>query len=259
MPSSILLVLHLRMGQIQFWRNHSGCWIFWHLFTQFSLSRTSSPSSPNVTSTADNLGAETFFLNSKTEHHRKHQLIIFHQSIKFNKNISFFSSFTDTYLKPPVWSPLRPSVGPRPLPSLQAWNDVDQKKSLDIFLLKINTYAAKLKVNNMYLFFAQYAFFLLVIEVKYLERNHLQAEWRKKETQRNFAYEKWKRNSPRQNNLCENHKVTIERQISFVKIEKKVINEWNRKRERPKTRDPQWCPVEAEPILLHTPDNMMIL
>ena len=78
-----------------------------------------------------------------------------------------------------------------------------------------------MKVNNMYLFFAQYAFFLLVIEVKYLERNHLQAEWRKKETQRNFAYEKWKRNSPRQNNLCENHKVTIERQISLVKIEEK--------------------------------------
>ena len=61
MPSSILLVLHLGMGQIQFWRNHSGCWIFWHLFTQFSLSRTSPPSSPKVTSTADNLGAETLF------------------------------------------------------------------------------------------------------------------------------------------------------------------------------------------------------
>ena len=116
-----------------------------------------------------------------------------------------------------------------------------------------------MKVDDMYLFFAQYAFFLLVIEVKYLERNHLRAEWRKKETQRNFAYEKWKRNSPRQNNLCENHKVTIERQISFVKIEKKVINEWNRKRERPKTRDPQWCPVAAEPILWHTPDNKMIM
>ena len=36
------------------------CRIFWHLFTQFSLSRTSSPSSPKVTSTADNLGAELF-------------------------------------------------------------------------------------------------------------------------------------------------------------------------------------------------------
>ena len=80
------------------------------------------------------LGRNIFF-NSKTEHHRKHQLIIFHQSINFSKNISF----TDTYLKPPVWSPLRPSVGPRPLPSLQAWNDVDQKKSLDIFLLKKST------------------------------------------------------------------------------------------------------------------------
>ena len=46
-----------------------------------------------------------------------------------------------------------------------------------------------MKVNNMYLFFAQYAFFLLVIEVKYLERNYLQAKWRKKETQKNFSYE----------------------------------------------------------------------
>ena len=90
-----------------------------------------------------------------------------------------------------------------------------------------------MKVNNMYLFFAQYAFFLLVIEVKYLERNQLRAEWRKKETQRNFAYEKWKRNSPRQNNLCENHKVTIERQISFVKIEKKssLMNEIEKERD----------------------------
>ena len=47
-----------------------------------------------------------------------------------------------------------------------------------------------MKVSNMYLFFAQYAFFLLVIEVKYLEGNHLQAERRKKETQRNFSYGK---------------------------------------------------------------------
>ena len=40
-----------------------------------------------------------YFLNSKTEHHRKHQLIIFHQSIKFNKNISFFPvSLT------PIWN-----------------------------------------------------------------------------------------------------------------------------------------------------------
>ena len=78
-----------------------------------------------------------------------------------------------------------------------------------------------MKVNNMYLFFAQYAFFLLVIEVKYLERNYLRAQWRKKETQKKSSYEKWKGNSPRQNNLCKNHKVTIERQISFVKIEKK--------------------------------------
>ena len=47
-----------------------------------------------------------------------------------------------------------------------------------------------MKVDNMYLFFAQYAFFLLVIEVKYLDKNHLRAEWRKKETQKNSSYEK---------------------------------------------------------------------
>ena len=41
----------------------------------------------------------TFFFNSKTEYHRKHQVIIFHQSIKFNKNISFFPvSLT------PIWN-----------------------------------------------------------------------------------------------------------------------------------------------------------
>ena len=64
MPSSILLFLHLGVGQVQFRRNHSGCRIFWHLFTQFSLSRTSPPSSPRLTSTADNLGAELFFWKS---------------------------------------------------------------------------------------------------------------------------------------------------------------------------------------------------
>ena len=146
MPSSILLFLHLGVGQIQFRRNHSGCRIFWHLFTQFSLSRTSPPSSPRLTSTADNLGAELFFWKSLN-------LIIIentNRSFFINRSsstkTSVFSSFTDTYLKPPVWFPLRPSVGPRPLPSLPAWNDVEQKILFGYFLVKeINTYAAKLK------------------------------------------------------------------------------------------------------------------
>ena len=137
MPSSILLFLHLGVGQIQLRRNHSGCRIVWHLLTQFSLSRASSPSSPRVTNTSDNLGAELSFEIRQNYSQSK------------NTNRTFFINWSNkTSIFPVSLTPLRNRQFGAPLAHqlvqghchlFQLEMMLSRKYCLDIFWLKKST------------------------------------------------------------------------------------------------------------------------